>query len=199
MIRLITGSADPRHQDLLEEHYRLRHEIFVGERGWTALAQPDRREVDAYDTPHTVYVLAIDDGHVVGGYRFLPTCTPHLLQDRYSHLVDGPVPRGREIHEWSRFFIRKDRRGGKLFRQLIGSVPRACQLLGIASLTSVIEPDWLSRFDAANFRYRLLGPFVETANMQLAAVQINIQQASTSGEAIGWDADIGSRMGEAHD
>ncbi|MBZ9761762.1 GNAT family N-acetyltransferase [Mesorhizobium sp. CA8] len=200
MIRLITGSADPRHQDLLEEHYRLRHEIFVGERGWTALARPDGREVDAYDTPQTVYVLAIDDGHVVGGYRFLPTSTPHLLQDRYSHLVEGPVPCGREIHEWSRFFIRKDRRGGRLFRQLIGSVPGACKLLGIASLTSVIEPDWLSRFDAASFRYRLLGPFIEAANMQLAAVQIDIQQASASGEAqSAGTLTLAPGMGEAHD
>ncbi|UCI22872.1 GNAT family N-acetyltransferase (plasmid) [Mesorhizobium sp. B2-1-8] len=188
MIRLITGSADPRHQDLLEEHYRLRHEIFVGERGWSAIARPDRREIDAYDTPQTIYVLALDDGGVVGGYRLLPTTAPHLLQDRFSHLVDGPVPRGREIHEWSRFFIREGYRGGSLFRQLIGSVPGACQLLGITSLTSVIEPDWLSRFDAARFRYQLLGSFVETAGMQLAAAQIDIQEASASGRAIGWDS-----------
>lgn len=187
MIRLITGSADPRHQDLLEEHYRLRHEIFVGERGWASLARPDGREIDAYDTPQTIYVLALDGGHVVGGYRFLPTDTPHLLQDRYSNLVDGAVPRGREIHEWSRFFIRRDYRGQGHFRRLMGSVPGVCGLLGIASLTSVIEPDWLWRFDAASFRYRLLGPFVEIANMQLAAVQIDIQQAPASGQAIGWD------------
>ncbi|MBZ9994077.1 acyl-homoserine-lactone synthase [Mesorhizobium sp. BH1-1-4] len=188
MIRLITGSADPRHQDLLEEHHRLRHDIFVGERGWATLARPDEREVDAYDTPQTVYVLALDDGHVVGGYRFLPTSAPHLLQDRYSHLVDGPVPRGREIHEWSRFFIKKDRRGGRLLRQLISSVPGTCRLLGIATLTSVIEPDWLSRFDAASFRYQLLGPFIESAGMQLAAVEIDIQRAPASGQAFGWES-----------
>jgi len=186
MIRLITGSADPRHQELLEEHYRLRHEIFVGERGWSAIARPDKREVDSYDTPQTTYVLALDDGTVVGGYRFLPTSGPHLLQDRFSHLVDGPVPRGLEIHEWSRFFIRKDHRGGRLFRRLIDSVPRACQLLGITSLTSVIEPDWLSRFDAAGFRYQLLGPFIEAAGLQLAAAQIDIPPASASGRAISW-------------
>lgn len=185
MIRLITGSADPRHQDLLEEHYRLRHDIFVGERGWAALARPDGREIDAYDTPHAVYVLALNDGQVVGGYRFLPTSVPHLLQDRYSHLAEGPVPCGREIHEWSRFFIRRDHRGGGLFRQLMGSVPCVCRLLGISRLTSVIEPDWLMRLDAASFRYGLLGPFVEVAGMQLAAVQIDIGPASASGHTLG--------------
>ncbi|TGQ04832.1 MULTISPECIES: acyl-homoserine-lactone synthase [unclassified Mesorhizobium] len=190
MIRLITGSADPRHQDLLEEHYRLRHDIFVGERGWAALARPDGREVDGYDTPEAVYVLALEDDHVVGGYRFLPTSAPHLLQDRYSHLVDGPVPHGREIHEWSRFFIRRDRRGGKLFRQLMSSVPSVCRLLGISRLTSVIEPDWLTRFDAASFRYGLLGSFVQVAGMQLAAVQIDIEQAPEPGHAIGWNTTI---------
>lgn len=186
MIRLITGSADPRHQDLLEEHYRLRHEIFVGERGWTALDRPDGREVDTYDTPQTVYLLAIDEGHVVGGYRFLPTTAPHLLQDRFPHLVDGPVPCGLEIHEWSRFFIRKDRRGGSLFRLLMGTVPGACRLLGLASLTSVIELDWLSRFHAAGFCYELLGPFVEVAGMQVAAAQIDIQQAPGPDQLITW-------------
>lgn len=188
MIRLITGSADPRHQDLLEEHYRLRHEVFVGERGWTALARSDGREIDAYDTPHAIYVLALHDHHVVGGYRFLPTNVPHLLQEHYSHLVEAKVPCGTEIHEWSRLFIRKDYRGRGFFRQLIASVPATCRLLGIASLTSVIEPDWLPRFDAAGFRYRLLGPFIETAGMQLAAAHIDIEQTPASGRAIGWDS-----------
>ncbi|UCI32001.1 acyl-homoserine-lactone synthase [Mesorhizobium sp. B4-1-4] len=188
MIRLITGSTDPSHQEFLEEHYRLRHEIFVGERGWSALARPDEREIDAYDTPQTIYVLAIDNSHVVGGYRFLPTSEPHLLQDHFSHLVDGPVPRGHEIHEWSRFFIRKDHRGTGLFRHLIGSVPGVCKLLGITSLTAVIEPDWLPRFDAATFGYRVLGPFVQAASMQLAAVRIDIQHAPAPGQAIGWDS-----------
>lgn len=187
MIRLVTGTADPRQQEHLEEHYRLRHDIFVGERGWAALARSDRREIDAYDTPQTIYVLALDNGHVVGGYRFLPTNGPHLLQDHYSHLVHGVVPSGREIHEWSRFFIRGDRRGRGFLRRLIGSVPPICRLLGIASLTSVIEPDWLPRFDAAGFRYRMLGPFVEAGDMRLAAVHIDVQQSPASSQAVGWD------------
>lgn len=32
------------------------------------------------------------------------------------------------------------------------------------------------------------GPFIEAANMQLAAVQIDIQQAPASSQAIGWDS-----------
>ena len=46
----------------------------------------------------------------------------------------------------------------------------------------------MSRFDAANFRYQLLGPFIETAGMHLAAAQIDIQQAPAPGLAIGWDS-----------
>ncbi|MCT7378246.1 acyl-homoserine-lactone synthase [Chelativorans salis] len=174
MIHVVKGAGAHRYRELLEEHYRLRHEIFVAERGWTDLFRTDGRERDAYDTSQTVYVLATHEGHVTGGYRLLPTTSRHLLGDRFAHLVDGPVPRGHCIREWSRFFIRKDRRGGQLFRQLMKTIPPTCKSLGITTLTSVIEPDWLVRFEAAGFPCRILGPFVETDGMQLAAVQLDI-------------------------
>ncbi|WP_265519617.1 acyl-homoserine-lactone synthase [Nitratireductor luteus] len=179
MLHLIKGTADARHQELLERHYRLRHDIFVRERGWTDLCRPDGREIDDYDTPDTVYLLATHRNEVVGGYRFIPTNRPHLLLDHFSHLVESSVPCGRGIWEWSRFFVKREYRGGPLFRELIDAVAPTCRSLGINTLTCVIEPDWIGRFEAAGFSYRTLGPFVEVGRMSLTAAELKMDQDST--------------------
>lgn len=178
MLHLIKGTADAHSRELLEMHYRLRHDIFVRERGWTELCRPDGREVDDYDTPETVYLLATHRNEMAGGYRFIPTTRPHLLLDHFSHLVEGPVPCGGSIWEWSRFFIRREFRGGPLFRELIKAVAPTCKTLGIDTLTCVIEPDWIDRFEAAGFSYRTLGPFAQSGRMRLAAAELKMDQAS---------------------
>src|SRR3546814_13258346 len=65
----------------VEQHFRLRHEIYVGERGWLDLARSDGREVDAFDNEDAVYLLGImpDEG-VVAGSRLVPSLKPHLMR-----------------------------------------------------------------------------------------------------------------------
>jgi N-acyl-L-homoserine lactone synthetase len=48
-IHVITRDNRPFYADHLQTYFRLRHEIFVGERGWEDLRRPDGRDVDAYD------------------------------------------------------------------------------------------------------------------------------------------------------
>ncbi|WP_163266207.1 acyl-homoserine-lactone synthase [Chelativorans alearense] len=194
MMHLIKGTEDARYQDLLEEHFLLRHDIFVRERGWTDLRKPDGREIDDYDNPDTVYLLATERNEVVGGYRFIPTIKRHLLLDHFSYLVEGAVPRGRDIWEWSRFFIRRDHRDGLLFRHLIEAVAPTCKLLSVNTLTCVIEPDWIARFEAAALPYHMLGPFVETGRMRVAAARLNInltfaRTSAHQGREMGWNQD----------
>jgi N-acyl-L-homoserine lactone synthetase len=66
MIHVI--SADNRHvyEDVLDQHFRLRHEIFVEERKWEVLRRPDGREIDAYDNEDAIYLLALDGRRVLG-------------------------------------------------------------------------------------------------------------------------------------
>ena len=35
---------------LLDDYFRIRHDIYVVERKWTELARPDGREIDQFDT-----------------------------------------------------------------------------------------------------------------------------------------------------
>jgi acyl-homoserine lactone synthase len=45
------------YSDAIEQHHRIRHDIYVGERRWMELARPDGREVDQFDTDDAVYLL----------------------------------------------------------------------------------------------------------------------------------------------
>ena len=69
MIHAISAVNRHLYDDVLEQHFRLRHEIFVEERKWETLRRPDGREIDSYDNEDTIYLLALDRRRVVGGHR----------------------------------------------------------------------------------------------------------------------------------
>ncbi|HEX3810299.1 MAG TPA: acyl-homoserine-lactone synthase [Rhizomicrobium sp.] len=91
----------------LEDMFRIRHDIYVGRRGWKALESPDGRDVDQFDTEDTVYLLGIDAlGRVTSGLRLNPTVGPHLIKTLFSHTVTfGRVPVGERIYEFTRYFV----------------------------------------------------------------------------------------------
>lgn len=100
---------DNRHlyTDQIEEMFRLRHRLYVEGRGWKALARPDKREIDQFDTDDAVYLLGIDDiGRVTSGIRLLPTTGPHLIRDVFPHAVQwANIPEDDAIYEFTRFFV----------------------------------------------------------------------------------------------
>ena len=74
-IQLVTGENKANYTDILDQYFRLRHEVFVKERGWRDLERPDGRDVDAYDNDRATYLIALDNGRVIGGCGFIrPFC-----------------------------------------------------------------------------------------------------------------------------
>ena len=114
MIHVITSANRHLYQAELLAHFRLRHEIYVVERNWKDLARPDGLERDQFDNQDALYILATDNGQVIGGSRLLPTTRPHLLSEVFPHLeyVRG-LPRAVDIYEWTRMFVIKSRREGR--------------------------------------------------------------------------------------
>lgn len=92
--------------DELEQHYRLRHKVFVDRLGWTALRSPDCRETDQFDNPFAVHLLVLDGATVLGGSRLNSHQFPTLITTEFKHLLDRPFPddlsRGAE---WTRFYV----------------------------------------------------------------------------------------------
>lgn len=71
-------------------HYR--HKVFVKRLGWPLQTQ-NGIELDQFDRPDTVYVVAQDDeGCIVGCARLLPTTRPYLLGEVFPQLLNGLAP-----------------------------------------------------------------------------------------------------------
>jgi acyl-homoserine lactone synthase len=175
---VITSENKHLYRDEIEQHHRLRHEIFVGERGWIGLERPDGRDVDAYDDEHSVYLLAIDAGRVVGGQRLRPTTRPHMLADIFSHLAQRGLPSRPDVLEWTRYFVVRERRFGRTDWRLLAAVQDYCLDEGISELTAVVEMWWLPRWQQAGFRTRPLGLPQLVEGQPTLAVSIDVSPST---------------------
>ena len=129
MIHIVTPANVHLYHESMEQVWRLRHEIFVVEKGWTDLAKPDCREIDQFDTPYAVHFLAMEDERVVGYSRLLPTTRPHLLSDVMPQLCEVDWPVGTDTWEWTRQAVARSHRArGK-----------AVNPVSIGLLTGIVE------------------------------------------------------------
>ena len=146
MIHVISSMNRHLYEDAIETHFHIRHDIFVGERQWKALAHADGREIDSYDHVDTVYMLAIEGERIIGGYRLCPTMGPTMIDQVFPVLaaVRG-VPSDPLIWEMSRCFVVKDRREGRVNLELMASVQEFCLDEGITHVSAVTEIRWLQR------------------------------------------------------
>ena len=174
-IHVVTGHNRHLYEDVLEQSFRLRHEIFVQERGWKTLSRPDGRDVDAYDGGEAIYLLALDEGKIVGGQRLFPTTRPHMLSEVFPHLASAKgIPSSPDIFEWTRYFVIKQRRTGRTDCRLLAAVQEFALEQGITQLTAVVEMWWLPRFQEAGFKARPLGLPQLVENAWTVAVQIDV-------------------------
>jgi acyl-homoserine lactone synthase len=174
-------TCDNRHsyRAEIECHHRLRHDVFVGERGWKALERPDGRDVDAFDNRGAIYLLAIDGERIVGGQRLYPTVLPHMLSEVFPYLATrGGVPSAPDVFEWTRYFVVKERRIGRTDCMLLAALQQFCLEEGIAQVTAVVETWWLPRWQQAGFKARPLGLPAPVEGEPSLAVAIDISEES---------------------
>ncbi|MBR0778812.1 GNAT family N-acetyltransferase [Bradyrhizobium diazoefficiens] len=179
MIHVVSAVNRHLYEDVIEQHFRVRHEIFVEERNWGALRKPDGRDIDDYDNEDTIYLLALDDRRVVGGYRLYPTTKPTMMSEVFPHLaaVRG-CPSDPLIWEWSRFFVARDRRDGVLNLQLMAAAQEFCLEQGIECLCLVMETWWLPRFHDIGFLVTPLGLPTLIEDSWTMAATIEVRQDS---------------------
>lgn len=176
MIHVISNANRHLYESAIEQHFALRHHLFVEERGWEALRRPDGREIDNYDNEDTIYLLALEDDRVVGGHRLYPTTKSSMMSDIFPHLASvRGFPCDPTIWEWSRYFIVPDRRDGNLNLRLMAAVQEFCLGQGIEQVSAIIEMWWLPRFQDAGFVITPLGlpALVENAWTMAALIEIN--------------------------
>src|SRR5438105_6341931 len=92
----------PRH--VVDDLACYRHRVFIERLGWQLQAKGGL-EVDQFDRPDTVYVIARGaHDKVIGCARLLPTLRPYLLAEVFPQLLHGlPAPCAPDVWELSRF------------------------------------------------------------------------------------------------
>lgn len=175
-------SNDNRHlyEDALEQHFRLRHRIFVDELGWTALRKPDGREIDQFDTEHSIYLLGIEPGRgVVAGTRLGPSLEPHLVSDVFPHAAaHRGVPRAPHIYDWTRMFVTSARRGETRPCRAAGTIKTAvleyCLANGIRQVTGLGEPYWIPALAKLGWNPQPLGLPIEHEGKSIFAFTCDV-------------------------
>lgn len=165
MFQIHAIHAGNRHlyEDALDQHHRIRHDIYVGERKWMDLERPDGREIDQFDTNKAVYLLGIEPGKgVVGGSRLVPTLEPHLMSDVFPELANvRGLPRAHDIFEWTRIFIVPAKREGGRLSKAAGivycGILEFCLSQDVRQLSVVCEAYWIPRLLALGWNPVLLG------------------------------------------
>lgn len=105
MIHIVTSENRGDYASEIEQHFRIRHNIYVGERKWMALARPDGHECDQFDNDDAIYVLVIDGGTVIGGSRLMPSLKPHLFSEVFPRLALNGVPKSPDIFESTKRYL----------------------------------------------------------------------------------------------
>lgn len=98
------SSATLKSNDMINLH-AYRHAVFVERLGWELPGAKGGLEMDQFDRPDTIHVLARNDaGELCGCARLLPTNRPYLLAGVFPELMrDEPMPCSGEVWEVSRF------------------------------------------------------------------------------------------------
>jgi acyl-homoserine lactone synthase len=120
------------YQQELDQYFRIRHDIYVKERGWRNLDRGDGREIDQFDTEQATYAVAIDAGKIVGGMRMVPTTAPTLLSDVFPQLSLRGIVRRADTCELSRYFVVRERRGEQSHPRVEALVQCATMEYGLA-------------------------------------------------------------------
>jgi acyl-homoserine lactone synthase len=179
-IHVIRHENRELYSDVLEDYFKLRHQIYVVERKWMELERPDKREIDQFDTEATVYLLALDGKNrtIVSGMRLVPTSSPTLLSELFPQLaMNGPVCRP-DVFELSRIFVVPSRRGEHGGPRIEAAIQAAAMeyglSIGLSAFTIVLETWWLPRLLDQGWHARPLGLPIDINGLSTVAVMVEV-------------------------
>lgn len=140
MIRLIDKTNFHFFLRTLDQLFRVRHSVFVKEKGWVEFERDGIYEKDQYDTEDATYVVALDDyDNAIGCFRLYPTVLPHMLSEQFPHLVDGDVIRRTDVMELTRFHLCQTKRQSSPYLELLAAIPEVGLELGLSGFTALVR------------------------------------------------------------
>lgn len=182
MLRIIGREARNREHKALRAMFEARKRVFVDLLKWDLPVLAGRYEVDQFDDGNAVYLIVTDeDANHLASARLLATTRPALLDVLYPELVHGPVPRGPEIFEITRFCLSPGI-GARLRRTardalLVGLAQYALDH-GIRSYTGVAEVSWFEQIRRFGWACHALGAPRGEGGRLLTALRIEIDDTT---------------------
>lgn len=177
MIRIIDKSNRALHAEILNQVFRLRHDVFVKELGWHQFDVDGIYERDQYDDEHAIYLVSIDGwNRIVGCCRLYPSSRPHMLSEFFSHFVEGTVPQRADVFEITRAAVSRDSRGGTVHAELLTGAHEYCEMQGASAITSFIRVLRVPYFLAEGIRLTPLGMPGECEGEMLVAVSMEVSE-----------------------
>ncbi len=103
----IVRAGDRTNLKYLTEMHQLRARVFRDRLGWPVEVIADGREVDQFDLPQAIYLLALDKSSVViGNWRLLPSSGPTMIGTVWPQFLESlSFPSSDRVWEASRFAV----------------------------------------------------------------------------------------------
>jgi N-acyl-L-homoserine lactone synthetase len=179
MILTIQNEQPSPHARALETMFEDRKAQFVDFFDWDVPIIDGRFEIDQFDTPHAVYIIAIDaTGAHEASLRMLPSSHPHLLDTLFPHLCPGGVPIGLTTWESTRLCL-PSRHGASRRRELrnalISAMVDFALARGIDRITGLIPDGFRREVLAMGWRAEPLGPAFRIRGGSIGAFKIDVE------------------------
>jgi acyl-homoserine lactone synthase len=140
MIRVIDKTNLHLFPRTMDQLFRVRHSVFVEEKGWKQFERDGIFEKDQYDTEDAIYVVALDDeGDAIGCFRLYPTVLPHMISEVFPDMVDGEVLCRPDVLELTRFHLCKPKRHAPEYLELLTAIPEVGLELGLSGFTAIVR------------------------------------------------------------
>jgi hypothetical protein len=124
MIRVIDKANVRLFARTMDQLFRVRHSVFVEEKGWREFERDGLFEKDQFDTEDATYVVALDEHcDAIGCFRLYPTVLPHMISEVFPNLVEGEVLRRSDVLELTRFHLSKPKRRAREYLELLTAIP----------------------------------------------------------------------------
>ena len=178
MIRVIGKSNQNLFRPTLDLLFRMRHEIFVQEKGWKDLDRGET-ETDQYDNDSATYAVATDGSDdVTGCFRLYPTVLPHMLSEHFAWMVDGPILQRPDTMELTRFAISKNRRDKHTYHELFLGLLEHCLAENVSGATCLMRTLRIPVIQSIGMTVRPLGLPQDIAGESNTAVLIEMTEES---------------------
>lgn len=181
-IHIVTRDNRHLYKDQMEDTFRIRHVVYVKERGWKALDRPDEREIDQFDTEQARYLVVLEGERVIGGMRMVPTTAPTLMSELFPQLCIRPLIQRLDVFELSRIFVIPEKRGEQtrpnIQDLLLCGVMEYGLEEGMSQFTIVLETWWLPRLQDRGWRVTPLGLPEDIDGMSTIAVAVEVADDS---------------------